>query len=241
MFTLSCESTVDLPYAYVSGRDIRVLFYSYTVDGKMYDDDMGRNPDALPQFYRMLSEHIPQTSQLNISQYIDYFEPLLEQGDVLHVAFGSGMSNSVNNAMQARNILMEKYPNRKLVVIDSYCSSSGYGLLVCRRGHQFYSTDLKYYRRSGRMSGPAATIASILNICPIMRLDWSGRIKAYDKVRGKKAALERTMTEMKAHAEGGLDYPGKCFVCHSNCLPEAEQTVAAIREHCLFLLEHASF
>ena len=254
MFTLSCESTVDLPYAYVSGRDIRVLFYSYTVDGKMYDDDMGRNPDALPQFYRMLSEHIPQTSQLNISQYIDYFEPLLEQGDVLHVAFGSGMSNSVNNAMQARNILMEKYPNRKLVVIDSYCSSSGYGLLVDgaadlrdegksmeeieawllynvrRVHHQFYSTDLKYYRRSGRMSGPAATIASILNICPIMRLDWSGRIKAYDKVRGKKAALERTMTEMKAHAEGGLDYPGKCFVCHSNCLPEAEQTVAAIRE-----------
>lgn len=254
MFILSCESTVDLPYAYISGRNIRVLFYSYTIDGKMFEDDMGRNPEALPEFYRMLSDHIPQTSQLNISQYVEYLEPLLEQGDVLHVAFGSGMTNSVNNAMQARNILLEKYPNRKLMVIDSYCSSAGYGLLVDGAAdlrdkgegieevqswlldnarcvhHQFYSTDLKYYRRSGRMSGSAATIASILNICPIMRLDRDGRIKAYDKVRGKKAAIKRTIAEMEEHAKGGLHYEGKCFVCHSNCLSEAEQTAAAIQE-----------
>ena len=254
MFTLSCESTVDLPYAYVSGRDVRVLFYSYTVNETEYADDMGRDPNALPEFYRMLSESIPRTSQLNIAQYMDFFEPLLEQGDVLHVAFGSGMSNSVNNAMQARELLREKYPDRRLTVIDSYCSSSGYGLLLdgaadlrdegkrmeevetwllenCRRvHHQFYSTDLSYYRRSGRMSGPAATIASILNICPIMRLDYDGRIKAYDKVRGKKAALERTLKEMEAHAVGGADYAGKCFVCHSNCPTEAETTAAALRE-----------
>lgn len=255
MFILSCESTVDLPYDYVSGRNIRVVFYTYTIDGEVFDDDMGRNPDALPQFYRMLSEHIPQTSQLNVSQYVEYFESLLEQGDVLHIAFGSGMSNSVNNAMLARDILLDEYPHRKLSVIDSYCSSSGYGLLVDVAAdlrdagesmeevehwlldnarhvhHQFYSTDLKYYRRSGRMSGPAATVASILHICPIMRLDRDGRIKAYDKVRGKKAALKRTMAEMEAHAKGGVDYEGKCYVCHSNCPAEAEQTAAAVKEH----------
>ena len=253
-FILSCESTVDLPYEYVNGRDIPVLFYTYTVGDKEYEDDMGRDTEALPAFYRMLAEEIPHTSQVNTAQYMDFFEPLLEKGDVLHIAFGSGMSNSVNNAMQARELLREKYPDRKLEVIDSYCSSSGYGLLVdsaadlrdagkdmretmawveenCRNvHHQFFSTDLKYYRRSGRMSGPAATIGAILNICPIMRLDRDGFIKAYDKVRGKKAAIERTMREMEAHAAGGADYAGKCFVCHSNCLPEAEQTVAALRE-----------
>lgn len=253
-FILSCESTVDLPFSYVNSRDIPVLFYSYTVGGEEHDDDMGRDPQALPAFYRALENEIPRTSQLNVYQYVDFFEPLLEKGDVLHIAFGSGMSNSVNNALQARELLREKYPERRLEVIDSYCSSSGYGLLVdgaadqrdegksldettewalenCRNvHHQFFSTDLKYYRRSGRMSGTAATIGAILNICPIMRLDRDGRIKAYDKVRGKKAAIERTMKEMEEHAVGGAEYAGKCFVCHSKCLSEAEQTAAALRE-----------
>ena len=254
-FQLSCESTVDLPFSYVNGRGIPVLFYSYTVDGQEYVDDMGRDPEALPTFYKILEEKIPLTSQLNVYQYIDFFEPLLEQGDLLHIAFGSGMTNSVSNAYQAAEILREKYPARKLSVIDSYCSSSGYGLLVDgaadlwdegktleeteewllekRRTvhHQFFSTDLKYYRRSGRMSGAAATIGAILNICPIMRLDVDGRIIAYDKVRGKKAAIERTIREMEAHAVGGVDYAGKCFICHSNCLAEAEATKAAVAEH----------
>lgn len=129
---------------------------------------------------------------------------------MLHIAFGSGMTASVQNAMLAAETLREKYPERKLTVIDSLCSSSGYGLLVDGAAnlrdegrsmdeiadwvlekrqkvhHQFYSTELKFYRRSGRMSGAAAAIGTVLGICPIMRLDDKGRIIAYDKVRGKK-------------------------------------------------------
>ena len=102
-----------------------------------------------------------------------------------HIAFGSGMTASVQNRKLAAEVLREKYPERKLVVIDSLCSSSGYGLLVdaaadmrdagksldetaewvtanCNKvHHQFYSTELKFYRRSGRMSGATATIATI--------------------------------------------------------------------------------
>lgn len=254
-FQLSCESTVDLPYSYISGRDISVLFYSYAVDGQEYVDDMGRDPEALPRFYQFLADgKLPSTSQLNEYQYIDFFEPLLQKGDLLHIAFGSGMTNSVSNAFLAAEQLREKYPDRRLVVIDSLCSSSGYGMLVDgaadmrdagksmeeteawvtenRRKvhHQFFSTDLKYFRRSGRVSGAAATVGTILNICPIMRLDDAGRIIAYDKVRGRKNAIARTVDTMEKHAQGGAAYAGKCFICHSNSLENALLTKQAVAE-----------
>ena len=227
-FILSCESTIDLPYSYCEQRDIPVLFYSYQVDGVSYEDDMGRDPEALPQFYGFLDAgKLPSTAQLNEFQYETFFDALLQQGDVLHIAFGSGMTASVQNAMLAAETLREKYPERKLTVIDSLCSSSGYGLLVDGAAdlrdegismdeiadwvlekrqkvhHQFYSTELKFYRRSGRMSGAAAAIGTVLGICPIMRLDDKGRIIAYDKVRGKKNAVARTVETMKRHAENG--------------------------------------
>ena len=252
-FILSCESTVDLPYSYVSGRNIPVLFYSYLANGQEYIDDMGRDPEALPHFYEMLKGGtLPSTSQLNTFQYTEFFEELLKRGDLLHIAFGSGMTGSVKNALEAAEALREKYPERRLIVVDSLCSSSGYGLLVDMaadmrdRGdsmeaiaawveqnrnkvhHQFFSTDLKYFKRSGRVSGAAATVGAILNICPIMRLDDKGRIIAYDKVRGKKNAVARTVETMKRHAQGGVDYAGKAFICHSNCLSDALATKAAV-------------
>ena len=254
-FVLSCESTVDLPFSYVSERNIPVIFYSYTIDGKEYADDMLRNPEALPQFYRFLEEDkLPSTSQINEFYYLSFFEQQLQHGDLLHIAFGSGMTQSVRNAELAADELREKYPERKIVVIDSLCSSSGYGMLVDYaadmrdRGctmeeierwvidnrknvhHQFFSTELKHYRRSGRMSGATAMVATVLGICPIMRLDDKGRIIAYGKVRGKNNAIKATVDAMEAHAQGGRNYTGKCFICHSQCIQDAEKTKAAILE-----------
>lgn len=254
-FVLSCESTVDLPFSYVNGRDIPVAFYSYNVDGVDYIDDMLRDQEALPRFYAMLDAgKLPTTSQLNEAAYLDFLEPLLQQGDVLHIALGTGMTRSYQNACLAAQELREKYPERRLIVVDSLCSSSGYGMLVDyaadlrdagrsmeeteawllehrqRIHHQFYSTELKHYRRSGRMSGATAMIATVLGICPIMRLDDRGRILAYGKVRGKTAALKTTLDAMQAHAEGGENYDGKCFICHSHCLADAEKTRQALLE-----------
>ena len=253
-FTLSCESTVDLPFSYVNSRDIPVLFYEYSIDGQPYPDDMLRDPAALPRFYQFLDDgKMPSTSQLNEFDYESFFEAQLQKGDLLHIAFGSGMTQSVQNAVQAAQTLRQRYPNRRLEVIDSLCSSSGYGLLVDyaadlrdagrsmdevidwvmahrqRIHHQFYATRLDFYRRSGRMSGPTAMLDTILNICPIMRLDDGGRIIAYGKVRGKANAVKTTVDTMEAHAEGGRGYTGKCFICHSNCLEDAEKTRDAVR------------
>ena len=88
--------------------------------------------------------------------------------------------------------------------------------------HQFYSTDLKYLKRGGRVSGPAATVGSILHLCPLMRLNYAGRIIAYSKVIGKKKAIKSIVDEMEAHAENGLNYNGKVFISNSNCLADAE-------------------
>ena len=127
-FILSCCSTVDLPYAYIAQRDIPVLFYTYVVDGEEYVDDMGRDPEALPRFYRFLQEgKLPQTSQINVATYLDFFEQQLQHGDLLHLSFTSGQSGSVHNAEFAGKMLQEKYPDKKIVVIDTLCSSSGYG------------------------------------------------------------------------------------------------------------------
>ena len=253
-FILSCCSTVDLPYSYMQSRDIPVLFYTYVVDGQEYVDDMGRDPEALPRFYRFLEAgKLPQTSQINVGTYLDFFEAQLEKGDLLHTACTSGQSGSVHNAVAAAKLLQEKYPDKKLVVIDSLCSSSGYGLLVDAAAdlrdsgatleetarwvlenrnkvhHQFFSSNMTQFRRTGRVSGAAAMVATIMNICPIMRLDDKGRIIAYDKVRGKKNAIRETLRTMEAHVQDGVNYAGKCFVCHSNCPVEAEETKAAVR------------
>ncbi len=255
-FVLSCGSTVDLPFSYMNKRDISVIFYTYYVDGTEYEDDMGRDPEALPMFYGYLADgKMPQTSQINVASYIEFFEKQIENGDLMHIAFGSGMSNSVTNAQTAAEAVRKKHPDKNIVVVDSLCSSSGYGLLVdeaadmrdrgCtmeevetwilknrnRVHHQFFSTDLAYYRRSGRMSGAAAAIGSVLNICPIMRLNDQGRIIAYDKVRGKKNAIKKTIYTIDQHIRDGREYSGKLFVCHSNCPESAEEFKAALEDH----------
>ena len=255
-FTLSCCSTVDVPYSYLESRHIPVLFYTYMVDDVTYVDDMGRDPNALPHFYEMLAAgKLPQTSQINVAEYAEFFDGLLKQGgDVLHLGFTSGQSGSIHNAFIAADMMREKYPDQKLLVVDTLCSSSGYGLLVDtvadmrdagasieeayqwtldnrnKVHHQFFSTDMTQFRRTGRVSGAAAAIATVLNICPIMRLDDKGAIKAYSKVRGKKKAVETTVDTMEQHAQGGRDYDGKCFICHSQCPEDARLVMDAVEE-----------
>lgn len=245
-FILSCESTTDFTYAHAKERGIEMLFYAYTVDGVDYPDDCGRDPGEKKRFYDFIAAgKIPKTTQLNVFQYTQYFESLLQKGDVLHINFSSGMTAAIQNAVLAQEELSEKYPDRKLIVIDSLCSSSGYGMLVdyCadqrdsgksidevadyarsianRIHHEFYSVDLQYYKRTGRMSGPAATLATILNIVPILTLNAEGRIIAYDKVRGKQAAVKRLIHEMTEHAVDHENYSGRCYLCHSERYTDA--------------------
>lgn len=253
-YQLSCESAVDMPYSYIAGRDISVIFYTYVIDGVEYEDNMERDPDALPEFYEKLAKGaLPSTAQINRLRYQDYFESLLKQGkDVLHITLGTGMTPSYNNAVEAANDLKEKYPDRKLMVLDSVCSSSGYGLMMdyvadmrdagasmedieawvtanCTKvHHQFFSTDLTMFKRSGRVSGPSATVGTVLGICPLMRLNRAGAIIAYSKVRGKNKAISETAKAVMEHIQDGEHYTGKLFINNSNCREMAEATRAEL-------------
>lgn len=254
-FQLSCESTVDLPYEYVVKRNMSVIFYSYVIDGVEYEDNMERSVEARKKFYNLIKGgSMPSTSQINEYKYEEYFENLLKQGDVLHITLGTGMTPSYKNACIAAKVLKDKYPDRKLVIVDSLCSSGGYGLLVdycadlrdegkcieeikdwvennCNKvHHQFFSTNLKYFRRSGRVSGPSAIVGSILKICPLMRLNQEGKIVAYDKVRLTKNAIKETVLTIVNNIQNGKEYDGKMFIYHSESIELAKELEKEIIE-----------
>ena len=168
------------------------MFYSYSVEGNTYTDDMGKDPNSLNRFYDFLKKgHIPTTSQINQFTYEEFFRKELSEGnDLLHLCFGTGMTQSYNQAVNAAEVVRKEFPERKLVVIDTTCSSSGYGMIVDDAAdlwdegksleevatyveenkynihHQFFTTDLKYFKRTGRVSGPTASIGTVLRICP---------------------------------------------------------------------------
>lgn len=246
-FILSCCSTVDMPYTNLTERNIPVAFFKYAINGEEFVDDMGRDPNALKEFYGKISAGaLPTTSQVNVDDYYNFFKGMLADGDVLHLAFSSGLSGSVNNAFIAAEMLREKFPFRRITVIDTTCASSGYGMIVdiaadmrdkgcsmeevaawveenkIRLHHQFYATDLTHFRRGGRVSGAAAAIGTILNICPLMHLNNEGKIIAYSKARGLNRAKEATLNWMLEHAENGRDYGGYCYISNSNCKADAE-------------------
>lgn len=252
MFTLSCESTTDVTKRYLDQRNIPVVAYSYTVDGEEFVDDMGEH-GGLAKLYSMLDAgKKPSTSQLSEEKYTEFFIPLLEKGDLLHIAMGSGMSQSVEHAISAAEKLKKQFPNRKIFVVDSTCSCTGYGIFVAtladlrdqgmdidalynwamenrrRVHHQFFTTTLQYFRRSGRVSGPAYVIGNLFKLCPIMHLNYDGRIIAYAKVMSVAKALQKTADEVSAHIENGADYTGRLWISNANCMATAQALQAEL-------------
>ncbi|MCM1440922.1 MAG: DegV family protein, partial [Roseburia sp.] len=177
-----------------------------------------------------------------------------QQGDLLHIAFDSGLSRSVENAFAAAEELKEEFPERKIYVVDSTCGCVGYGLFVDTLAdmrdslntvdelyewamenrknvhHYFFSTTLKYFRKSGRISTPSALIGELLKICPLMRVNNEGKIVAYSKAICIGKAINKTMQEVKQRIYGGGDYGDRIWIAHSNCADNAESMKNALRE-----------
>ena len=254
MFTLSCESTTDLNLQHFNKRNVPVLPYTYTVDGVDYVDDM-REGNGLAIFYNQLaSGKRPTTSLINVERYLDFFRPLLEKGDLLHIAFSSTLSHSCQNAMLAAEALKQEFPNRKIYVVDSYCACVGYGILVdtladlrdngknidylydwaqnnkLRVHHHFFSTTLTYFRRSGRLSGPAALIGNMLKLCPVVRLDANGKMIAYAKVMSESKAINKMLGDISVLIENGREYSGKLWLAHSDYISIANKVVEELKQ-----------
>lgn len=245
-FVLTCCSTADLPKERFEQLKVSYVCFNYTIDGVTYPDDLGQSI-PFDEFYRRMAEGaMTSTSQVNMDQYLQFFEPFLAEGkDVLHVTLSSGISGSFNSACAAAQVLREKYPERKLYIVDSLGASSGYGLIIDKMAelrdsgmnidalhdwveehklnmhHWFFSTDLTYYVRGGRISKSAGFIGSILHICPLLNCDDLGRLTPRAKIRTKKRAINEIVQKMVENAENGLDYSEKCFICNSACYDDA--------------------
>lgn len=245
-YILTACSTADLTKEQFERRGIPYVCYSYNIDGTVYPDDLGQTV-SFDEFYQKIADGaMPTTSQVNVEQFIGFFEPFLQEGkDVLHVSLSSGISGTCNSAMIAAKELKEKYPERRVVVVDSLGASSGFGLFIDmmadRRDagasldelsawaeenklnihHWFFSTDLTSYIRGGRVSKTAGFFGSLLGICPLLNMDAAGHLIAREKVRSKKKVIARIVEMMKEHAVGGLEYSGKCFMCNSACYEDA--------------------
>jgi DegV family protein with EDD domain len=254
-YVISCCSTADLSQEYFDKRNIRYVCSHFEIDGESYPDDLGTSV-PFPEFYRrMAAGSETRTSQISIGEYEDYFRSLLDEGkDVIHMSLSTGITGTYNSARIAAEGIADDYPDRKLYVLDSLAASSGFGMLVdaaadlrdggadidtvrdwvienrSRLCQWMFTTDLEYLIRGGRVGKAEGTVGSLLNICPMLRLDAEGKLVTTYKVRGKKKVIAKAIQIMEETADGGLDYSGKCFVSHAGCLEDAQELAGMIEK-----------
>ncbi len=253
-YILTCSSTADMSNSYFEERDIPYVCFHFIMDGETYPDDLGQSM-SFDEFYKRLSEGSQsKTSQVNVGEYKNFFEPFLKEGlDILHVSLSSAISGSYNSAKTARAELLKQYPHRKIEIVDSLGASSGYGLLIDMLAdlrdsgtpfdeihqwalehrlfvhHWFFSSDLSFYIRGGRISKAEGMVGTLLKVCPLLNMDAAGNLVPREKVRSKKKVIQRIVQKMTEHAKDGVDYSGKCFISHSACYEDAK-TVADMVE-----------
>lgn len=254
-YCLSCCSTADLSKKHFEERDIRYVCFHFELDGTEYFDDLGESMSSEELFQKMSSGASTKTSQVSVGEYENFFESMLKEGhDILHLTLSSGISGTYNSACIAREELAAKYPERKIYIVDSLAASSGYGLIMetladmrdsgmgidelyhwieenkLNLHHWFFSSDLTFFIRGGRVSKTSGFIGSVLGICPLLNVDYEGHLIPREKIRGKKNAIKRIVKQMELHAQDGLAYSGKCYMCHSSCLEDAKEVAALVEE-----------
>ena len=245
-YILSCCSTADLTKEHFEERDIHYVCFHYAIDGQEYMDDLGVSMSFEEFYARMAKGADTRTSQVNISEYVTYFTQFLEKGlDIVHVCLSSGISGTINSARNAALIVQERFPDRKVYIVDSLGASSGYGLLMDTAAtkrdegltaeelaawieenrlylhHWFFSTDLSSYVRGGRISKAAAVFGGLLEICPLLNMDNGGHLIPRSKIRTKKKGIKEIVARMEEHAQDGLAYSGKCYISNSACYDDA--------------------
>ena len=259
-YVLSCCSTVDLTRDWLDERDIEYVFFNYELGGVSYKDDFGQSITPSELYAKMLAGADAKTSQVSTGDYAEHFEQFLSAGlDVVHVCLSSGISGTYNSAVAARDILAEKYPERKLIVIDSLCASAGYGMLMDRLAelrdkgmsaeelaawtdahklevqHWFFSSDLTFFIRGGRISKAAGLVGGMLKICPVMDVEPDGSLAVKEKIRNKKNAIKRDLQIMEELAQGGLEYNGKVFISHADCMDDAREVATRVESKFIWM------
>ena len=245
-YRIVTDSAADMSAAMVEELGVTVLPLCFTMEEKTYEDHPDRRAMPIEEFYRRLREgKMATTSAVNVAQYIDVLEPMLQAGeDVLVLAFSSGLSTTYNSSAIAVAELREKYPERKIFTVDTLCASLGQGLLVwqavalqkagksleevrdwaeankLKLCHWVAVDDLAHLKRGGRISATTAFVGGMLNIKPIIQVDNEGPRINVGKVRGRGASLKYLVDEMGKRITDPQEQV--IFISHSDCLEDAK-------------------
>ncbi len=253
-YILSCCSTVDLSKEHLEKLNIPYICFHYTLDGVEYADDLGQSI-SFDEFYnRLKNGSDSKTSMVSVGEYEEYFKSLLDKGeDVIHISLSSGVSGSYRSAVTAADMLRDQYPDQKIYVIDSLAASSGYGLLMdtaakkrdegltidelrdwveenkLRMHHWFFSSDLTFYVKGGRVSKVSGMIGGVFEICPLLNVSNEGKLIPRAKIRTKKRVITEIVKRMVEHAQNGTDYLGKVYMCNSACMEDAKAVADLVK------------
>jgi len=246
-YTIIANNTCDLPKEITKNLDVTFLNLGFTIGEENYKEMPAK------EFYQKMREGaMPTTNAANVGEYTDLFEAALSAGDdVLCLAFSSALSTTYNSAVIAAEEVSEKYPDRKIYVVDTRSAGLGEGILV--RGaaeqkaagksmeevrdwveatknkviHYFTVDDLGHLKRGGRISGAQAVMGGMLGIKPILRVDETGGMVPADKARGRAAALKKMVDYI---GEKGVNIQDQTvYITHSDCLEDAENFAAQVK------------
>lgn len=254
-YVLSCCSTADLSKEDFLDKNISYVCFHFSLNDTLYTDDLGESI-SISDFYQAMRDGAKtKTSQVNVGEFIAYFTPFLEKGlDIFHVCLSSGLSGVYNSANIAKEALKEKYPNRNIYIVDSLAASSGYGLLMDKLSklrdkgysiqelfewtelhklelhHWFFSTDLSFYVKGGRISKVSGFVGTALNICPLLNVNDKGQLIPRFKIRGKKKVIKEIVQKMEEFATNGQDYEDDCYISHSDCFDDAKEVATLVEQ-----------
>lgn len=251
-YVFMTDSDSDLPFHLKEQYDIPVVYMPYALDGKEYFDDLGQMLDHKSYYDMMRQGATPVTSALNEESYLEYFEPILKEKDLLFVAFSSKLSCTLQAVYSAREKLLEKYPARKFTVVDTLRISGPMTLLVLK-AHEMYRAgkpmdevagwleanklrsqayfivdDLKYLKRGGRISAAAATVGTMLDLKPIISEAPDGTLTANDKIRGRKKAIAFIVDKMMEYAPDPAESP--IIILNADSRDDAERAKALVEQ-----------
>lgn len=253
MYKILTDSCCDVPYELLKELDVDFISMYVDLDGEILKDDGGETFDTDRFYQKLKSGAIPTTSQVNIGQYVKFFQTYVDQQiPVLYICFSSGLSGSYQSAMQAVEIIKEDHPDAEIHVFDSKAASAGEGLMVYEAAQRkaagatlveqmawltenvltyqmwFTVDDLNHLQRGGRISKTSAALGGLMNVKPVMNVDTNGKLRAYEKVRGRKKALhmvaEKIIETTADPAEATI------FVVASGDFESAERVKTQIEE-----------
>ena len=253
-YKIITDSACDLPQSMLQEMDISAVSLTVNFRGETRNDSV--EDAAVKELYdAMRGGEVATTAAVNPDGWASRIEPALAAGfDALVLAFSSGLSTTYQSAVIAANDLLEQYPDRKVMVVDTRAAALGQGLFVwytakqrdqglsleelaawCEENrdhvaHWFTVDDLVYLKRGGRVSAATALVGTMLNIKPVLHVDNEGHLISMVKARGRKAAINTLVSKMQ-ELGGGWDN-STVFICHADCLADAEALAAQVKAKC---------